>query len=41
MKITCPKCSTIYSTDKYVSCPRCQEQYDFDNGPWIGKGNVD
>ena len=25
---------TIYNEDNFVYCPRCQEQQDFDNGPW-------
>ncbi len=34
MIVTCPKCSILYNTDKFDCCPRCQEQNDFDNGPW-------
>ncbi len=34
MLVTCSKCSTIYNEDKFSYCPRCQEQQDFDNGPW-------
>ena len=34
MLVTCPKCAIIYNTDKFDNCPKCQEQYDFDNGPW-------
>ncbi len=34
MLVTCPKCAIIYNTDKFDSCPRCQEKHDFDNGPW-------
>jgi len=34
MIVTCPKCSIIYDEETYSSCPRCQEQQDFDNGPW-------
>jgi len=32
--ITCPKCSILYNTNKFEYCPKCREQYDFDNGPW-------
>jgi len=34
MMITCPKCETIYDEEKYTYCPKCREQYEFDNGPW-------
>ena len=35
--ITCTKCSIIFDKEEYVDCPRCQEQRDFENGPWKGK----
>ena len=34
MKETCPKCETIYDTERYGFCPKCQQEYDFNNGPW-------
>ena len=34
MQKTCPKCETIYNTEKYQFCPKCQQEYDFNNGPW-------
>ena len=37
MFITCSKCSIIYDQDKFTICPRCQEQRDFDEGPWKNK----
>ena len=34
MQKTCPKCEPIYNTEKYQFCPKCQQEYDFNNGPW-------
>ncbi len=33
-KTTCLKCETIYDSNKYPSCPRCEQINDFENGPW-------
>ena len=32
---SCPKCETTYNTNMWNDrCPNCEEQADFDNGPW-------
>ena len=34
MQTTCLKCEIIYDPKKYESCPKCQQEDDFNNGPW-------
>ncbi len=34
MQTTCLKCETVYNSKQYKFCPRCQQEDDFNNGPW-------
>ena len=37
--IECQKCGQEFSTSDHTQCPRCQEENDFENGPWKEKRN--
>ncbi len=32
--VECKTCETLYDTNKFTMCPRCEQKRVFEDGPW-------